>query len=77
MVLPESLDRLMRGRIKGDRRYLGNGCWQRVNVEESRLNDHLATSQTTPGAAPAGLTHLEFYYAQHALVADTEGKKWQ
>jgi hypothetical protein len=43
-VLPEWLDQLMRGWIKDDRRYLGNDGWQRVNVEESRLNERKASS---------------------------------
>lgn len=32
-------DRIMVGRIVDDRRYLGNGGWQKVNVESSRLNE--------------------------------------
>ena len=38
-ILPEWLDELMRGRVKGAKRYLGNDCWQQINVEESRLNE--------------------------------------
>jgi hypothetical protein len=33
------LDRMRVGRIEEGRRYLGNNCWQHVNVEESRLNE--------------------------------------
>jgi hypothetical protein len=33
------LDRMRIGRIEDGKRYLGNNCWQHVNVEESRLNE--------------------------------------
>ena len=37
---PAHMDRMMIGRIDSDgRRYLGNGGYERVNVEESRLNE--------------------------------------
>lgn len=38
-VMPAKFDALRIGRIEDGRRYLGNGCWERVNVEESRLNE--------------------------------------
>ena len=27
------------GQVVGDKIYLGDGCWRRINVEESRMND--------------------------------------
>ena len=35
----ESFDRMRVGRIEEGRRYMGNNCWQHVNVEESCLNE--------------------------------------
>lgn len=39
----------------------------------------LATSQAAGSGRgpPVSGAHLEFYNAQHALDADTEGTKWQ
>ena len=35
----EGHDRMLRGKIIDGRRYLGNGAWERVDVETSELNE--------------------------------------
>ena len=40
MTSEVALDKMRVGKIDQDgRRYMGNGCYERVNVEESNLND--------------------------------------